>query len=105
MCAVNPHTSPLHAAALDFSKRLSDHLTPRTSAYAEIWLDDVPVKGAAADVEPIYGAKYLPRKFKIGVAVPPSNDVDVYTQDLAYIAIAGPDGQLEGFNVTIGECQ
>ena len=43
MCSVNPHTSPLHAAALNFSKQLSDHLTPNTSAYAEIWLDDVKV--------------------------------------------------------------
>ncbi len=44
---------------------------------------------------------YLPRKFKIGFVVPPSNDIDVYTQDLGFIAIAGPDG-LEGYNVAIG---
>lgn len=76
-------------------------LPPRR--YAEIWLDEKPVKGATSgDYEPIYGAKYLPRKFKIGVAVPPSNDVDIYTQDLSFIAIAGADGGLEGFNVTIG---
>jgi len=80
---------------------LSDHLTPRTRAYHEIWLDEEPVVNTAEDLDPIYGETYLPRKFKIGVAVPPDNDIDVFSQDLGYIAIV-EDGRLAGFNVTVG---
>jgi len=54
-----------------------------------------------ADVEPIYGATYLPRKFKIAVAIPPSNDVDIFSQDLGFIAIE-KNGEVIGFNVTAG---
>ncbi len=53
-------------------------------------------------IEPIYGKTYLPRKFKVVVAVPPSNDVDVFAHDLGYIAILGDDGEVEGYNVTVG---
>lgn len=54
-------------------------------------------------LQPLYGPTYLPRKFKIAVAVPPSNDVDTYAHDLGFIAIPTPDGTgLEGFTVTIG---
>jgi sulfite reductase (NADPH) hemoprotein beta-component len=49
----------------------------------------------------MYGSTYLPRKFKTGFAVPPSNDIDVYSQDLGYIAII-EDGKLLGYNVTVG---
>ena len=72
MCNPNPHQSELHGAVYEFAKRLSAHLTPHTSAYHEIWLDKQVVGGnAVVDVEPIYGPTYLPRKFKIAVAVPP----------------------------------
>lgn len=83
---------------------LSDYLTPRTTAYHEIWLDKTPVAGQALhDVEPIYGPTYLPRKFKMSIAIPPSNDVDVYAGDLGFIAIVGGGGnRLEGFNVVAG---
>jgi sulfite reductase (NADPH) hemoprotein beta-component len=98
----NPHQSALHAGAWMAAKRLSDHLLPRTRAYHEIWLDEEQVAGAdEGEQEPIYGRTYLPRKFKIAVAVPPVNDVDVYAQDLGFIAIA-EDDELIGFNVTIG---
>jgi hypothetical protein len=97
MCTANPEDGALHAAALDLSLRLSAHLSPRTTAYAEVWLDEKLVAGGAVDVEPVYGATYLPRKFKIGVAVPPDNDVDVYTQDLSFVAMAGG-----GFGVLVG---
>ena len=104
MSPPNPEQSPAHAAALDLARAISDHLTPRTGAYHEIWLDDQKVvDGAAlAEAEPIYGATYLPRKFKTVVAVPPDNDVDVYAQDLGFIAITDAAGQVVGYNVSVG---
>ncbi|HSU42644.1 MAG TPA: NADPH-dependent assimilatory sulfite reductase hemoprotein subunit, partial [Casimicrobiaceae bacterium] len=81
--------------------RISDYLTPNTRAYHEIWLDDRLVAGGEPDHEPIYGRTYLPRKFKIAIAVPPSNDVDVLAHDLGFIAIVD-DGRLAGFNVSVG---
>ncbi|MBU3665082.1 MAG: assimilatory sulfite reductase (NADPH) hemoprotein subunit [Chthoniobacterales bacterium] len=100
MCNPNPWQSELHAPVLDDARAVSTHLTPRTRAYHEIWLDGEKVSGDEEE-EPIYGKTYLPRKFKIGFAIPPSNDVDVYTQDLGFIAI-GENGKLAGYNVTVG---
>eukprot|EP01125_Pyxidicula_operculata_P021437 TRINITY_DN824_c3_g1_i1.p1 TRINITY_DN824_c3_g1~~TRINITY_DN824_c3_g1_i1.p1 ORF type:complete len:1529 (-),score=411.01 TRINITY_DN824_c3_g1_i1:160-4746(-) len=104
MCNPNPAVSSVHEECYLFAKKLSDHLTPRTSAYHEIWLDKVKVGGESVDeIEPLYGSTYLPRKFKVSVAIPPNNDVDVYAQCLGYIAIVNQNsGKLEGFNVTIG---
>ncbi|GJJ77952.1 sulfite reductase (NADPH) hemoprotein beta-component [Entomortierella parvispora] len=103
MCNPNPHQSDLHKQVNDFATDLSAHLLPKTSAYREIWLDQKLVKGeAVVDHEPLYGPTYLPRKFKIVVAVPPNNDVDVFAHDLGYIAITNKDGSLAGFNVTVG---
>ncbi|MGI9271339.1 MAG: assimilatory sulfite reductase (NADPH) hemoprotein subunit [Woeseiaceae bacterium] len=104
MCTPLAERSAIHTAAYATANALSEHLTPSTSAYHEIWLDKVRVAGgenAQKDDEPIYGATYLPRKFKIGIAIPPSNDVDVFSQDLAFIAIQ-KDGELAGFNVSVG---
>jgi sulfite reductase (NADPH) hemoprotein beta-component len=103
MCGANPYQSRAHAAALQLAQAISDHLTPRTPAYREIWLDGERVAGGEEDVvEPIYGKTYLPRKFKIVVAVPPSNDVDVFAHDLGFIAIVGDDDGIAGWNVTVG---
>ena len=103
MCDPNPYQSRAHAAALALAKAISDHLTPKTTAYREIWLDGEKIAGGAEEViEPIYGKTYLPRKFKTVVAVPPSNDVDVFAHDLGYVAILGGDGAVEGWNVTVG---
>jgi sulfite reductase (NADPH) hemoprotein beta-component len=103
MCASNPYQSEVHAEVYEWSKKLSDDLLPRTRAYHEIWLDEEKVAGTpdVEDVEPMYGPLYLPRKFKIGIAVPPSNDIDVFSQDLGLIAIVEED-KLVGFNVAIG---
>jgi sulfite reductase (NADPH) hemoprotein beta-component len=81
-----------------------DHFRPRTHAYYEIFLDGEKVAGEGErdDVEPIYGKTYMPRKFKIGFAVPPSNDIDVFAQDLGFIAIVGTSGKIEGWNVAVG---
>jgi len=103
MCNPNPYQSEVHAEVFEWSKKLSDYLLPRTRAYHELWLDEEKVISTpeVEEVEPMYGPLYLPRKFKIGVAVPPSNDIDVYSQDLGFIAIL-EDEQLVGFNVAIG---
>lgn len=78
-------------------------LAPQTRAYHEIWLDGSPVVSTepAQNEEPLYGATYLPRKFKCGIVIPPDNDVDVYTQDFGLIAIAEND-KLLGYNVLVG---
>lgn len=103
MCASNPYQSEVHAEVYEWSKKLSNDLLPRTRAYHEIWLDEEKVAGTpeVEEVEPMYGPLYLPRKFKIGIAVPPSNDIDVFSQDLGLIAIV-EEGKLVGFNVAIG---
>ena len=100
MCTVDPQSSQFHADVAAMAKRVSDHVIPKTRAYHEIWYGDERVASSEPE-EPFYGRTYLPRKFKIGFALPPSNDIDVYTQDLGFIAIGGPGG-LEGFNVVIG---
>jgi sulfite reductase (NADPH) hemoprotein beta-component len=101
MCHPHPQTSAIHGQAFACAARLSEHLLPRTTAYHEIWVDGEKVVSSVEDAEPLYGATYMPRKFKIGLAIPPSNDVDVFTQDLGLIAIAEGD-QLVGFNVAVG---
>ena len=101
----NPHLSKVHAAAHKLAVDISEHLLPKTGAYHEIWLDGEQVSDATRpakkDEEPIYGKHYLPRKFKTVIAVPPSNDVDIYAHDLGYIAITDK-GKLVGWNVTVG---
>jgi sulfite reductase (NADPH) hemoprotein beta-component len=104
MSAANPFLSKAHTEAYELARRLSEHLLPKTRAYHEIWLDGEKVEdrsGPAPDEEPIYGRHYLPRKFKTVVAVPPNNDVDVFAQDLGFIAIV-EKGKLVGWNVSVG---
>ncbi|MCL8208217.1 MAG: NADPH-dependent assimilatory sulfite reductase hemoprotein subunit [Actinomycetia bacterium] len=98
----NPFRSPVHAAVHDWARRVAAHLTPQTAAYHEIWLDGTNlVPPPASEEEPFYGPTYLPRKFKIAFAVPPVNDVDVFAQDLGFIAVADGD-RLVGFDVAVG---
>ncbi|ATF16402.1 NADPH-dependent assimilatory sulfite reductase hemoprotein subunit [Brevibacillus brevis X23] len=103
MCNPNPYQSEVHQEVYEWAKKISNHLDPRTRAYHEIWLDEEKVVDSrdGEEQEPIYGPVYLPRKFKIGIAVPPANDVDVFSQDLGFIAIH-EDGHLLGFNVAVG---
>jgi sulfite reductase (NADPH) hemoprotein beta-component len=101
MCNPNPYLTSVHAEVLKVSQQISDHLTPATRAYHEIWLDGEKIESSEEEVEPIYGKTYLPRKFKITVAVPPSNDVDIYANCLSFIAIVEKD-KLVGFNVAVG---
>lgn len=101
MCNPNPYQSKVHSEVNDYATAISNHLLPSTGAYHEIWLDGEKVLDSSEESEPIYGSTYLPRKFKIGIAVPPSNDIDVYSQDIGLIAII-EQGELIGFNITIG---
>jgi sulfite reductase (NADPH) hemoprotein beta-component len=104
MCNTNPYQSKAHAVALELTRGISDHLEPQTGAYREIWLDGEKILGGEQPdvVEPIYGKTYLPRKFKIVVAVPPSNDVDIFAHDLGFIAILDDNSDVIGWNVTVG---
>ncbi len=103
MCSPNPERSELHAGAYDFARQIHEHLTPATTAYHEIWLEKQLVAGGEEpeDNEPIYGKTYLPRKFKIAIAVPPDNDTDIFTNDIGLIAI-GDENILTGFNLAAG---
>lgn len=102
MCNPNPYQSGVHSEVNDIANDISNQLSPQTGAYHEIWLDGEKVLSTSEEVEPMYGKTYLPRKFKIGISVPPSNDVDVYSQDIGLIAITDNDDNLTGFNVTVG---
>jgi len=124
MCNPNPHAGKHYPAAQKLAEDISDHLTPRTGAYHEIWLQDRDENGDlklfetskaiketiahreanpdADEEEPIYGKLYLPRKFKTVIAVPPSNDVDIFAHCLGYIAIIDENDELIGWNVTVG---
>jgi sulfite reductase (NADPH) hemoprotein beta-component len=95
-----PEASPVHSAVQTWATKLSECLLPRTRAYHEIWLDGAKV-APEQEQETVLGANYLPRKFKAAIAVPPVNDVDVFAQDLGFIAIV-EDGRLAGFNLTAG---
>ncbi|GAA5483798.1 NADPH-dependent assimilatory sulfite reductase hemoprotein subunit [Haloferula sargassicola] len=101
MCNPNPHLSSVHEEVQRAAQAISDHLTPQTRAYHEIWLDGEKLASSEEEVEPIYGKTYLPRKFKITIAVPPSNDVDIFANDLSFIAIV-ENGGLVGYNVAVG---
>ncbi|KAB7899029.1 assimilatory sulfite reductase (NADPH) hemoprotein subunit [Rouxiella sp. S1S-2] len=99
LCTSNPVESELHYEAWQWAKKISEHLLPRTRAYAEVWLDQEKVE--TTDEEPILGSTYLPRKFKTTVVIPPQNDVDLHANDLNFVAIAD-NGKLVGFNVLVG---
>ncbi|MGY6587348.1 MAG: NADPH-dependent assimilatory sulfite reductase hemoprotein subunit [Wenzhouxiangella sp.] len=104
MCRVEPEAGPLEAEALSWAGRLSEHLLPRTRAWRELWIDGEKLADdQAVEEEPIYGPTYLPRKFKAAIAIPPINDVDIYSQDLGLVAISDDSGEaLAGFNLCLG---
>jgi sulfite reductase (ferredoxin) len=98
-----PVAGGLREQVLSVTRRLSDHLLPRTRAYHEIWLDGEQVAGGppGAEAEPIYGTRYLPRKFKVAFAFPDDNCCDVHSNDLGFLVVA-ERGHLVGFNVLVG---
>lgn len=101
MCSPDVFQSPVHEQAYADAQALSDHLTPTTTAYHEIWLNKKKVDPQVEDHEPIYGKTYLPRKFKIAMAIPPRNDTDVFAHDVGLIAVSEGDTLL-GYNVCVG---
>ncbi len=100
-CSPNPIQSPLHAEIFSYAAQISDLLKPKTRAYYEIWLDEEKVLDKKSEEDPLYKDAYLPRKFKIGICIPPNNDIDVFGNDLGLIAIV-EDNKLIGFNFAIG---
>lgn len=95
----NPAKPKIESQILKLAKKTSERLIPRTSAYKEIWYDEI-INHKKME-EPFYGKLYLPRKFKVGFAIPPYNDIDVFAQDIGFIAITDED-RLLGFNVCVG---
>ncbi len=101
MCNPNPHLSSAHAETIKLADEISAHLLPQTRAYHEIFLDGEKVLSSEPEEEKIYGKTYLPRKFKITIAIPPSNDVDIYAHCLSYIAILENE-KIVGYNIAVG---
>ncbi|MDP4609935.1 MAG: NADPH-dependent assimilatory sulfite reductase hemoprotein subunit [Opitutales bacterium] len=113
MCNPVPFATEVYTQVQEVTEEIDAHLKPQTPAFSEMWLDGKPIKLSVEqaaerskdcggdDVEPLYGKTYLPRKFKIAVAIPPYNDVDIFANCLGFIAIV-EDGKLAGFNVTVG---
>ena len=92
------------AQVQQYARKISDQLLPKTKAYHEIWLNGEQAYSGeqAAEIEPLYGKTYLPRKFKTAIAFPGDNCVDVYTHDIGLVAITDEKGDLSGFNVLVG---
>jgi sulfite reductase (NADPH) hemoprotein beta-component len=102
-CAAHPLQSDIHEKVHAYAARISQQLLPRSRAYYEIWLDEEKITNKKEEEDPLYQDRYLPRKFKVGIAIPPNNDIDVLTNDIGLIAIIDPhDNQLQGFNIAIG---
>lgn len=101
LCSAHPKQSPIHEEIFGIANDISDMLLPKTKAYYEIWLDEEKIADKKDEEDPLYQDRYMPRKFKIAIAIPPNNDVDVFGNDLGLIAII-EDGKLSGFNVAIG---
>ncbi|WP_367998184.1 assimilatory sulfite reductase (NADPH) hemoprotein subunit [Arenibacter palladensis] len=100
MCNPNPYQSHIHEEVYQFAKEISDYFLPKTTAYHEIWLDQEKVAGTP-DFEPLYHHHYLPRKFKIALAIPPNNAIDVFANDLGLIAIE-ENNNIAGYNICVG---
>ena len=101
LCSSHPNESPIHAQVFAYADKISELLMPKTKAYYEIWLDEEKILDRKEEEDPLYQDRYLPRKFKIAIAIPPNNDVDVFANDIGLIAIIEED-QLIGFNIAIG---
>lgn len=101
LCSSHPKQSALHEEIYEYAKEINRMLLPKTHAYYEIWLDEEKIADKKSEEDPLYQDRYMPRKFKIAIAIPPNNDVDVYANDLGLIAIE-KNGKLQGFNISIG---
>lgn len=98
--SAHPVESPIHEEVHGLADKISRLLMPKTRAYYEIWMGEEKI-AEKTEEDPLYEDRYLPRKFKIGIAIPPNNDIDVYTNDIGLVAII-EDGKLLGYNIAIG---
>ncbi len=101
LCSSHPKQSPVHEQVFAYADKISELLMPKTKAYYEIWLDEEKIADKKEEEDPLYENRYLPRKFKIAIAIPPNNDVDVFANDVGLIAII-KNNKLLGFNLAIG---
>jgi sulfite reductase (NADPH) hemoprotein beta-component len=101
LCSANPKQSPIHQQIFSYAGKISEMLMPKTKAYYEIWLDEEKIVDKKDEEDPLYQDRYMPRKFKIAIAIPPNNDVDVFGNDIGLIAIIENE-KLLGFNIAIG---
>jgi sulfite reductase (NADPH) hemoprotein beta-component len=101
LCSSHPKQSPLHHEVFEYAKAIDKLLLPKTHAYYEIWLDDEKIADKTSEEDPLYQDRYMPRKFKIAIAIPPNNDVDVFANDIGLIAVI-KNNKLKGFNIAIG---
>jgi len=101
IASVIPQHRAVDATIAATARAISTHLLPHSQAWHEIWIDDALVAGGDQEDEPILGRTYLPRKFKIAIAVPPQNDTDVFAHDLGLIAIV-QGSRVVGYNVAVG---
>ena len=103
MACPAPRANQAQTKIEEVAHQIATHLAPRSGAYHEIWVDgeQIDTIETPQDVEPIYGPTYLPRKFKIGIAYPGDNCVDIYTQDIGLVAYLEGES-LAGFTILIG---
>ncbi|PWU04843.1 MAG: sulfite reductase subunit beta [Bacteroidetes bacterium] len=102
ICSANPKQSPIHEEIYQYARTISEMALPKTRAYYEVWLDQQPLADTkSSEPDDLYQDRYLPRKFKIAIVIPPNNDVDVFGNDLGLIAIV-EKGKLKGFNIAVG---
>lgn len=99
-CSAHPKESAIHEQVFQYADKISAMALPKTRSYYEIWLDEEQIADKKED-DPLYQDRYLPRKFKVGIAIPPNNDVDVLTNDAGLIAII-ENNELKGFNIAAG---
>lgn len=101
VCSAHPMQSPIHQQIFEYADKISTLLLPKTRAWYEVWLDDEKIIDKKEEEDPLYGKTYLPRKFKIAIAIPPNNDVDVLANDIGLIAVVD-NNELKGFNIAVG---
>lgn len=100
VCSAHPMQSAIHEQVFAYADKISELLKPKTRAYYEIWLDEEKI-AEYNEEDPLYQDRYLPRKFKIAIGIPPNNDSDVFANDIGLIAIIEKN-KLKGFNIAVG---
>jgi sulfite reductase (NADPH) hemoprotein beta-component len=101
ICGAHPKFSAIHEQIFAYAGKISELGLPKSKAYYEIWLDEKPLLDKKEEADPLYQERYLPRKFKVAIAIPPSNDVDVFANDVGLIAVI-ENNELKGFNIAAG---